>query len=207
MNCSILIQQINGKIVRDLRDSEIVKICSEIGKTVGIMHKNGIMHGDLTTSNFIVEKKKLFLIDFGLAKRIDRSKMYQGKTHTSDCGTAGYIAPEVYAKRPYSAAADMWSVGVILLEMFTGKLQCDRDKVAYSIIAKRKEKFPDKPVPNLIKMLLEEDDEKRISAESALTLPLFSKFNEPRNYTFTRRYVVENVDGASKTSKTSKTKS
>ncbi len=70
--CSILMQQINGKIVRDLRDSEIVKICSEIGKTVGIMHKNGIMHGDLTTSNFIVEKKKLFLIDFGLANRTEK---------------------------------------------------------------------------------------------------------------------------------------
>jgi len=70
--CSILMQQINGKIVRDLRDSEIAKICSEIGKTVGIMHKNGIMHGDLTTSNFIVEKKKLFLIDFGLANRTEK---------------------------------------------------------------------------------------------------------------------------------------
>ena len=70
--CSILMQQIDGKVVRDLRDSEIVKICSEIGKTVGIMHKNGIMHGDLTTSNFIVEKKKLFLIDFGLANRTEK---------------------------------------------------------------------------------------------------------------------------------------
>jgi len=70
--CSILMQQIDGKIVRDLRDSEIVKICREIGKTVGIMHKNGIMHGDLTTSNFIVEKKKLFLIDFGLANRTEK---------------------------------------------------------------------------------------------------------------------------------------
>ena len=65
-------QRIDGKVVRDLQDSEIVKICSEIGKIVGIMHKNGIMHGDLTTSNFIVEKKKLFLIDFGLANRTEK---------------------------------------------------------------------------------------------------------------------------------------
>jgi TP53 regulating kinase-like protein len=70
--CSILMQQIDGKVVRDLQDSEIVKICSEIGKIVGIMHKNGIMHGDLTTSNFIVDKKKLFLIDFGLANRTEK---------------------------------------------------------------------------------------------------------------------------------------
>ena len=70
--CSILMQQIDGKVVRDLQDNDIVKICNEIGKIVGIMHKNGIMHGDLTTSNFIVDKKKLFLIDFGLASRTEK---------------------------------------------------------------------------------------------------------------------------------------
>ena len=36
------------------------------------MHKHGIMHGDLTTSNFILDKKKLFLIDFGLASRTEK---------------------------------------------------------------------------------------------------------------------------------------
>ena len=69
---SILMQHIDGKIVRDMKDSSIVKICSEIGKIVGTMHKNGIMHGDLTTSNFILDKKKLFLIDFGLASRTEK---------------------------------------------------------------------------------------------------------------------------------------
>ena len=69
--CSILMQHIDGKIVRDMKDSSIVKICSEIGKIVGTMHKNGIMHGDLTTSNFILSKKKLILIDFGLANRTE----------------------------------------------------------------------------------------------------------------------------------------
>ena len=70
--CSILMQQIDGKVVRDLQDNDIVKICNEIGKIVVIMHKNVIMHGDLTTSNFIVDKKKLFLIDFGLASRTEK---------------------------------------------------------------------------------------------------------------------------------------
>ena len=70
--CSILMQYIDGKIIRDMENSNIVKICSDIGRIVGIMHKNGIMHGDLTTSNFIVDKKKLFLIDFGLASRTEK---------------------------------------------------------------------------------------------------------------------------------------
>ena len=72
IKCSILMQKIDGKIVRDLKDNNIVNICGEIGRVVGLMHKNGIMHGDLTTSNFIVDKKKLFLIDFGLASRTEK---------------------------------------------------------------------------------------------------------------------------------------
>ena len=70
--CSIMMQNIDGKTVRDTQNNEIVKVCNEIGKIVGTMHKNGIMHGDLTTSNFLVNKKKLFLIDFGLASRTEK---------------------------------------------------------------------------------------------------------------------------------------
>ena len=70
--CSILMQYIDGKIVRDLKGNDIVKVCNEIGQIVGTMHKHGIMHGDLTTSNFILDKKKLFLIDFGLASRTEK---------------------------------------------------------------------------------------------------------------------------------------
>ncbi len=47
----------------------MIKKCREIGHIVGLMHKNGIMHGDLTTSNFIQVKEKIFVIDFGLALR------------------------------------------------------------------------------------------------------------------------------------------
>ena len=70
--CSILMQYIDGKLVRDMNEKAIEKSCFEIGKIVGVLHKNGIMHGDLTTSNFIVDKEKLFLIDFGLASRTEK---------------------------------------------------------------------------------------------------------------------------------------
>ena len=70
--CSILMQHIDGKLVRDMNEKAIEKCCFEIGKVVGVLHKNGIMHGDLTTSNFIQTKKNLFLIDFGLANRTEK---------------------------------------------------------------------------------------------------------------------------------------
>jgi len=68
-NCSILMQHIEGTIVRDLSDSKLIKICKNIGNLVGILHKNGIMHGDLTTSNFLVCNGRIFVIDFGLANK------------------------------------------------------------------------------------------------------------------------------------------
>lgn len=72
--CEIYIQHINGTVVKDLSNPKIIKTCEKIGNIVGLMHKNGIMHGDLTTSNFIVQKDKVFVIDFGLAQRTDKTK-------------------------------------------------------------------------------------------------------------------------------------
>jgi len=70
--CEIYIQHIDGTLVKDLSNPKIIKICEEIGRIVGLLHKNGIMHGDLTTSNFIMQKGKVFVIDFGLAQRTDK---------------------------------------------------------------------------------------------------------------------------------------
>ena len=66
---SIIMQEIPGTPVHDLPDSKIIELSKEIGKLVGIMHKNGIMHGDLTTSNFILYRNKVYVIDFGLSQK------------------------------------------------------------------------------------------------------------------------------------------
>ncbi len=64
---SIIMQQIPGKPIHDLPNSKIISLSKQMGNLVGLMHKNGIMHGDLTTSNFIFFKNKVFVIDFGLS--------------------------------------------------------------------------------------------------------------------------------------------
>lgn len=71
---SIIMQEIPGSPVHDLPDSKIIKVSKEIGKLVGVMHKNGIMHGDLTTSNFILYKNKVYVIDFGLSQKTIKSE-------------------------------------------------------------------------------------------------------------------------------------
>lgn len=74
--CEIYLQLIKGKLVRDLSLNKIIKICTEIGKIVGTLHKNGIMHGDLTTSNFILSNQGLVILDFGLSQKTDKVDDY-----------------------------------------------------------------------------------------------------------------------------------
>ena len=72
-NCDIIMQKIDGVLVGDLPNIKLVNACKKIGRLVGIMHKNGIVHGDLTTSNFIESGNNIFIIDFGLAHRTIKS--------------------------------------------------------------------------------------------------------------------------------------
>jgi len=68
----IYLQFIEGKLVRDLSNKSIIKTCEKIGRIVATLHKNGVMHGDLTTSNFILSHNKLVVLDFGLSQRTER---------------------------------------------------------------------------------------------------------------------------------------
>lgn len=74
--CKIYLQFISGKLVRDLTPELIISKCNEIGKIVAKLHLNGVMHGDLTTSNFISSGKHLVILDFGLAQKTDRIEDY-----------------------------------------------------------------------------------------------------------------------------------
>ena len=69
---SILMQYIHGKLANEISGTKFIELSREFGRIVGTLHKNGIMHGDLTTSNFIVSDKKIFIIDFGLAMRTSK---------------------------------------------------------------------------------------------------------------------------------------
>jgi Kae1-associated kinase Bud32 len=74
----IVMQFIDGKTVKEFfysaNEEDVKRIATKIGKTIGLLHSNGIIHGDLTTSNMIMKDEKIFLIDFGLgefSKRIE----------------------------------------------------------------------------------------------------------------------------------------
>lgn len=65
---TIIMEYVRGPTVHSLPDASITEYCSGMGQVAGLLHSAGIMHGDLTTSNFIASEE-MFLIDMGLSRR------------------------------------------------------------------------------------------------------------------------------------------
>jgi TP53 regulating kinase and related kinases len=64
-NCEIIMEYIVGNVLKDIFSPNF---CIDLGKTVAKLHLNNIIHGDLTTSNFIITpQNRLVIIDFGLS--------------------------------------------------------------------------------------------------------------------------------------------
>lgn len=64
-NFEIIMEYIQGKTLKDVFSP---KLCTIVGKIIGTLHSNNIIHGDITTSNFIVSRNGIInLIDFGLS--------------------------------------------------------------------------------------------------------------------------------------------
>jgi len=73
-NAIIIMEFIEGKQVKQLLSevskSERQRLCFKIGELIGRLHKYGIIHGDLTTSNMILNSEgKIFFVDFGLGEK------------------------------------------------------------------------------------------------------------------------------------------
>ncbi len=71
VNSEIIMEYIDGIVVKNIIEKEI-RLSKLIGEQVGLLHLNDIIHGDLTTSNFLLSNNNLILIDFGLAFRSKR---------------------------------------------------------------------------------------------------------------------------------------
>ena len=126
--CEIYLQFIKGKLVRDLPLNQIVKSCKEIGKIVGTLHKNGVMHGDLTTSNFILSQRGLVILDFGLAQKTDTIDDYAIDLR---------LFKEVLNSAHAQIVDNAWSLFVQGYRSMLGKTLTDKIINQVSVIEKR----------------------------------------------------------------------
>lgn len=100
-------------------EKEARDTCKILIEAVGYMHQNHVAHRDLKPENLLLQSKDddsaVKIADFGFAK-----KVYEESSLTTQCGTPGYVAPEILEGTPYDQRADMWSVGVILYILLGG---------------------------------------------------------------------------------------
>ena len=127
-NFSIYMQYVKGKLIRDMDEKYIPKTCLQIGMIVGTLHQNGIMHGDLTTSNFILTSKHLFLIDFGLANRTEKPD-----DHAVDLRLFKEILNSAHA----NVMKKSWKNFITGYEKSVGKKHCKKILELVSVIESR----------------------------------------------------------------------
>ena len=134
-----------------------------IATGLSFLHDRGIVHRDLKPANVFQEAGIVKIGDVGLAKFISESRR---SAQTQSVGTVYYMAPEVAHGR-YGHEVDIYSLGVILYEMLTGRVPFDGESTA-EILMKHLTEPPDlSPLPPrlrpVIARALEKDPAKRIA--------------------------------------------
>lgn len=165
----------------------ISKIITCLLKAVLFLHHNGIIHRDIKPENIVFVELNNFnalkLIDFGL------SIQQNAKKDNRRVGTPYYMSPEM-VRGNFNYASDVWSIGVILFIMVTGK-QPFRGKSKEEVFEKIKKGAYDKntltrakcskEVKDLIKKMLVIEHTKRITVECALDHIWFKQFEKNKN--------------------------
>lgn len=118
----------DGRLLRKILDEgrisqeRAIRIATEALKALDYIHANGVVHRDLKPENIMVDDHDhIKLIDFGIAGDT-ASRRLTYANFTATLGTPDYIAPEQVKGKRGDGRTDIYSMGVILYEMLTGKL-------------------------------------------------------------------------------------
>lgn len=114
MTLKFLVQQ-SGR----LPDSAALRIARQVCSGLQAAHEQGVLHRDIKPENVILEPTgNAKLMDFGIAQVVVNGSSAQ----VNVAGTPRYAAPEQMLGRPLDARADIYSLGVLMYQMFTGQL-------------------------------------------------------------------------------------
>lgn len=164
---------INGN--HPYKPDEAMKIFRQIIYGLEYLHSLGVCHRDLKPENLLLfDDDCIKIADFGFARCL-----YKNMAQTS-CGSPHYAAPEVVSGKPYDGRrADVWSCGVILYALVSGKLPFD-DPDVRSLLAKvRKGVFEELNVEedalDLVNGMLKLKPEERFTIEQIKRHPCFRR--------------------------------
>lgn len=106
---------------------EILDVVRRAGDALSYAHEKGVLHRDIKPSNVLIGRDgRLFLTDFGLARIVEAGE--SSLTHDAMVGTPYYISPEqALGKSELDVRTDIYSFGVVLYELFTGRVPFQAD--------------------------------------------------------------------------------
>jgi tRNA A-37 threonylcarbamoyl transferase component Bud32 len=100
-----------GRVPQD----KAIQIARQLCAGIAAAHERGVLHRDLKPSNVMIDGDgNVRITDFGIATAT-------GQAGTDVAGTPQYMAPELFNGRPASIKSDIYSLGLILFELFTGR--------------------------------------------------------------------------------------
>lgn len=126
---------------RQLDINEVIAITSEICDATFYAHERGVIHRDIKPANIMLDVNgNAILMDFGIARMVDAS---QQTTTGTVLGTALYMSPEQIQGLQIDARADIYSIGVTLFEMLSGKPPFEADSAMTVMMMHMNDPVPD----------------------------------------------------------------
>jgi hypothetical protein len=128
----LVLELIEGQTLRALLKQGAVEhpiaVAAQVAEALAAAHERGIAHRDLKPENvMLTDAGQVKVLDFGLA-RVDQSVSLGDRQNAGDdtpgtqiAGTPGYLAPEQARGEAATTASDLWSFGLLLIELLTGK--------------------------------------------------------------------------------------
>jgi calcium/calmodulin-dependent protein kinase I len=167
-------------------EKEARDVCKILFQALDYCHSKKVAHRDLKPENLLLvsrtDDKNIKLADFGFAKKVSSSKCL-----LTQCGTPGYVAPEILHGVPYGTKADLWSLGVITYILLGGYPPFieQNQRELFKKIKRGQYEFHveywgqiSKEAKDLIAGMLTVDPDKRISASRALQDPWITGSDE-----------------------------
>lgn len=123
----IVMELVKGRLLKDIISDGPVSVADSIRYVDGILealeysHRAGVVHRDIKPGNVMVtDAGQVKVMDFGIARAVSDSSSTVAET-TQILGTAAYFSPEQAKGEPVDARADVYSTGVVLYELLTGR--------------------------------------------------------------------------------------
>lgn len=161
-----------------LSEDEAVRYFRQIMMGASYCHALGICHRDLKPENLLLDHNlNVKLADFGMAALENNDRLLE-----TSCGSPHYAAPEIVSGKHYHGfESDVWSCGVILFALLTGRLPFDDENIRNLLLKVQSGNFdmPSELSPeaqDLIKQMLTVNPDNRISSHKVLEHSLLKKY-------------------------------